>query len=132
MGVKRLTKAEDERLSILVEEMGEALQVVGKIKRHGFESWDPTKTAKVTNRRLLEKELGDVKHAVDMLLRAKDVDADNVARRRGARPFKIWPYLHHQTRATAGFGRNFHLTVGSLGVRGFVAEQRRQTARGAR
>lgn len=37
-----LTAAEQERLAILAEEMGEALQIIGKIIRHGYESYNPT------------------------------------------------------------------------------------------
>ena len=52
-----LTPAESERLALLSEEMGEAIQAIGKILRHGYESTGP-KTI-VRNRTSLEKELGD-------------------------------------------------------------------------
>lgn len=54
-----LTPAETERLAILAEEMGETIQVIGKILRHGYDSRNPLegKTG-WTNRANLEKELG--------------------------------------------------------------------------
>ena len=38
-----LNDAEAERLAILLEEFGEAQQAVGKILRHGYESYDPSR-----------------------------------------------------------------------------------------
>lgn len=63
----RLTPAQAERLDWLQEELAEAIQAVAKIKRHGYESRDPTKTGALTNRRDLEIELGQVLRAVQLL-----------------------------------------------------------------
>lgn len=52
----KLTPAETERLAILAEECGETIQVIGKILRHGYESFHPKDYA-TTNRTLLENEL---------------------------------------------------------------------------
>jgi hypothetical protein len=51
----KLNPAEAERLSLLLEECGEVLQIIGKIQRHGYGS---------SNRSLLEKELGHIMHAI--------------------------------------------------------------------
>lgn len=58
-----LTDAEAERLAILAEECAEVIKCVGKILRHGYESYDPTGQVKGTNREQLEREIGDV-HAI--------------------------------------------------------------------
>jgi NTP pyrophosphatase (non-canonical NTP hydrolase) len=67
-----LAAAEFERLSILIEEMGEALQVAGKILRHG---WEPTEAGvRYDNRADLQRELGDVRAAMIRLCDAGDLN----------------------------------------------------------
>lgn len=44
-----LTPAEAERLFYLLEKLGEAQQAIGKILRHGYESYDPTVAAPPLN-----------------------------------------------------------------------------------
>jgi hypothetical protein len=68
-----LTDAEVERLAILSEELGEAQQCIGKILRHGYESYNPVVNTNLTNRRELEREIGDVQAAIDMLFAENDV-----------------------------------------------------------
>lgn len=105
-----LTPAEAERLAYLAEECGEAIQIIGKILRHGYESRDPTKAVPTfddnrggqtgvrntspTNRKLLENELGDVIRAVRMLSDAGDLDRATLDRL-GARGAPL-TYMHHQ------------------------------------
>jgi NTP pyrophosphatase (non-canonical NTP hydrolase) len=67
-----LSKAEYERLAILMEEMGEAIQIIGKVLRHGYEGHHPN-APHTTNRALLELELGDVRAAIILMLRADDL-----------------------------------------------------------
>jgi hypothetical protein len=50
----RLTPAEAERLALLLEELGEAQQIIGKILRHGYESYHPD-DPETTNRTLLAR-----------------------------------------------------------------------------
>lgn len=68
-----LTPAEYERLAILMEEMGEAIQIIGKVLRHGYEGHHPD-TPLTTNRALLEMELGDVRAAIILMMEAKDLN----------------------------------------------------------
>lgn len=66
-----LTPAEVERLAMLAEECAEVIQIVGKILRHGYQSWHP-KDPTTSNRALLRKELTDL-HAVHLaMIRAGD------------------------------------------------------------
>lgn len=106
----KLTPAENERLAYLMEECGEVIQIIGKIMRHGYESYDPTdpnnrvvgeggrgigKTLQVTtNRELLARELGDVMRAMDMMASAKDYEWLTVASAREKGPPS--KYMHHQ------------------------------------
>lgn len=99
-----LDAAQAERLFYLLEELGEAQQAIGKILRHGYESYDPTKVERVgehntpffppNNRKNLERELIDVIRAVQMLTQATDLDHKIIekALSKGA-PLK---YMHHQ------------------------------------
>lgn len=90
-----LTPAEAERLALLAEEMGEAIQVIGKILRHGYDSRHPD--GGPNNRGLLESELGDVGAAVDLMVEAKDVDREFIDYETGRKRRRVHTYLHHQT-----------------------------------
>ena len=91
----KLTPAEAERLAILAEEMGEAIQVVGKILRHGYESYHPD-NPQVTNRHLLEKELGDVRYSMINLCDKGDLFKSTIHKFADSKKLKINQYLHHQ------------------------------------
>lgn len=96
----QLTPAQHERLAILSEELGEAQQAIGKILRHGYESHNPTISVPederpATNREELEKELGDVVFAINLL--GSDIYQPAIGRRVLLKAEKIKPYLHHQS-----------------------------------
>ena len=102
----KLTAAQTERLAILSEELGEAQQAIGKILRHGYESCNPLwpeddgeggYERAPTNRESLEKELGDVVFAINLL--GNDIHQPTIGRRVLAKAEKIKPYLHHQDKA---------------------------------
>lgn len=71
--VNQLTDAEAERLAMLAEEAAEVIQVVGKILRHGYDSYHPS-TPMLTNRALLEEEMLDMKAVVDEMHSQGDFD----------------------------------------------------------
>lgn len=91
-----LTEAEQERLVILSEECAEVVQAVSKILRHGYESVNPKVPASETNREALERELGDLLHAMSRLKMSGDIDWNVVEERGMSKPARILPYLHHQ------------------------------------
>jgi NTP pyrophosphatase (non-canonical NTP hydrolase) len=91
-----LTDAQLERLAILSEELGEAQQAIGKIIRHGYESYNPVVDTGMTNRRELERELGDILCAIQMLVRANDMSMAAMEVRRGDKRQSIKKWLHHQ------------------------------------
>lgn len=89
-----LSDTETERLALLAEECAEVVKSVGKIMRHGYSSRNPTVTNSPTNRDDLEREIGDVLWAVDLMAHSGDISMlrardDGRSRRKG-------PYLHHQ------------------------------------
>lgn len=91
-----LTPAEIERLAILVEETGEALQMIGKILRHGYESHNPLIEDSLTNRTDLELELGDVFSAINRMSKAGDIDIEDIESHSIVKDVKIKRWLHHQ------------------------------------
>ena len=95
----KLSPAEHERLAILLEELGEAQQVIGKILRHGYESFNPCGDQGITNRILLEREMGDVVHATDRLFDAGDLDKECVFGHAMRKRERVRRFLHHQPDA---------------------------------
>ena len=91
-----LSPAELERLALLGEEMCEAGQIIGKILRHGYESYDPTDENAVVNRALLQKELGHVKAAIRLMSRAEDIDLREVEWHQTHKLESVKQWLHHQ------------------------------------
>jgi hypothetical protein len=91
-----LTEAEQERLAILIEECGEVVQAGCKILRHGYGSTNPNIPLSENNRQMLERELGDLMHAMNRMVEQHDLDWYVIERRTFSKPERIKPYLHHQ------------------------------------
>jgi hypothetical protein len=89
-----LSPAEAERLALLLEELGEVQQIIGKVLRHGYESRHPD--GGPTNRELLERELGDVQSAVDLMGAADDLSPSAILAARFEKTDRVHRYLHHQ------------------------------------
>lgn len=94
--VNSLSDAQLERLALLAEEMGEALQIVGKIQRHGYESKNPMEPSGLANASLLEIELGHVLHAIDLLCSKGDVSRILMEGARDDKERSVKRWLHHQ------------------------------------
>lgn len=103
----KLTPAEHERLSLLMEECAEVIAVCGKIMRHGYDSCDPTKKNSPTNRRLLIQELGDVAAAQDLLVDGRElIDGEfvcspieavsSIERHKVHKLYSVKKWMHHQ------------------------------------
>lgn len=90
----KLTPAESERLAVLMEELAEVQQVIGKILRHGYDSCHPDNPS-TNNRELLQKELGDVQAAFELMDNAGDIKSDIIAQFSEDKLTKIEKYLHH-------------------------------------
>lgn len=101
----RLTPAEAERLALLAEECGEVIQAIGKVLRHGFESTHPD--GGPTNREALEREMGDVYHAMVRMWGTGDLDWNAVTQRADDKARSVVRYFHHQ-------GHNVELTSGQV------------------
>jgi NTP pyrophosphatase (non-canonical NTP hydrolase) len=94
-----LTPAEAERLAILAEEAGEIVQAVGKILRHGYESYNPTTVRQIPNRRHLEIECGDIAAVIHDMCRQGDMQPGFIDTQRESKLARLEAgtlYLHHQ------------------------------------
>lgn len=98
----KLSPAELERLALLSEELCEVGQVIGKILRHGYESHNPFDRTKTTNRKLLEKELGDVTCAISLLTISADISRNSIKEFASIKLVSVQEYLHHQKDASGG------------------------------
>jgi len=92
----KLAPAEAERLALLAEECAEVIQVVGKILRHGYESYHPSNGG-MPNRSLLEKELGDVGAIVAMMAADHDVCEPAIASYAEHKTRSVLRWCHHQS-----------------------------------
>ena len=96
----QLSDAQIERLAILAEELGEAQQMIGKVLRHGYESQNPLAelgtNAHDSNRFNLERELADIAHAIEMMIRGEDVSSARMTARVERKRESIKRWLHHQ------------------------------------
>ncbi len=90
----KLTPAEAERLALLSEECGEVIQAIGKILRHGFESRHPN--GGPTNRQTLEKECGDLRHAMRLMTTSDDLQEEEITKSAVNKALNVVKYLHHQ------------------------------------
>lgn len=89
-----LSEADIERLAILIEEAAEVQQLACKILRHGWGSYNPFDENKTSNRRLLEKELGDLWFAVELMIGYSDLNRHSIEMFKNQKTEKIKPYLH--------------------------------------
>lgn len=89
--------AERERLALLAEECGEVIQVIGKILRHGYNSYHHD-YPQYTNAMLLEKELGDLRFATILMCQAKDILKDEIHSHAHNKGESVRRWLHHQPK----------------------------------
>lgn len=106
--VPYLTKAQSERLDLLAEELCEAGQAIAKIKRHGYNSYnpyDPNVTSDKDGRMRpdnlddLQKEIGHVFNAVDLLIAFGDIVNLEITVGRNHKRGMFAQFLHHQPAA---------------------------------
>ena len=90
-----LTPAEAERLAMLAEEAGEIVQMVGKILRHGYESYHPDHPGE-TNRQLLYGEIADLRGVMLLMSMAGDMNTTHDEVQIITRAKKKMRYAHHQ------------------------------------
>lgn len=88
------TLDEAERLAFAAEEMGEAIHMIGKTLRHGFDS-SHADYNNVSNRELIAHEIGHVLAAIDLLI-ASDIKSTTVQLSRERKHETVKQYFHWQ------------------------------------
>lgn len=91
----KLTPRQAERLAVLCEELGEAQQAVGKILRHGYNSYDPTVINPLINKYALENEIAHVMVAADMLCLDGDLSRSAIIKVADAKVLSVKQWLHY-------------------------------------
>jgi NTP pyrophosphatase (non-canonical NTP hydrolase) len=95
----KLTPAESERLAMLAEEAGEIVQMVGKILRHGYESYHPDDPNMTSNRTHLMNELNDLNGVIFGMCKYEDLDVKHFSL---ANAVSAWDrkikWSHHQDK----------------------------------
>jgi hypothetical protein len=98
--VNRVGEAEQERLGLFAEECGEALQIVGKILRHGLDSSHPEMPL-LSNKDLLEMEVGHIVAAFEILVACGTLNSLSIFREKVAKLEKLQSWLHCGTNLDA-------------------------------
>lgn len=92
----KLTNKEMEQLFCLQEELGEIIQAIGKILRHGYEEYSPYDETKTTNRQNLEREIGNANHWLNELCIDGKINSDEINRHSVEKAESCKPFMHHQ------------------------------------
>ena len=90
-----LTPKQTELLGGTSEECGEVVQVIGKILRHGLDSYKPTDPSFTTNRQNLTAELADIAAMTDLLIENGVIDASDWKALKDKKRFRFEQYAHH-------------------------------------
>lgn len=90
----QLTPSEAELLACASEEAAEVGQAIGKILRHGYESYHPDFPL-TSNRESLEKELGDLLAIQEMMVEAGSLNVLAIRRHADAKRKNVRNFLHH-------------------------------------
>ena len=90
-----LSPAQIERYALLFEEMAEAIQVIGKILRHGVKPTDPHTNITYDNTTDLEREIGQIKHAIILAESHGDISELKIMEHTKERFNTVNKYLHH-------------------------------------
>lgn len=91
----QFTAQQYERMGILCEELGEALQALGKAQRHGFYSSNPYKPEDGDNMEQLERELGHVIAAMGLLSEVTRLDLERIGKHVESKKRSVQQWLHY-------------------------------------
>lgn len=98
--VNRIGEPEQERLGLFSEEAGEVQVEIGKILRHGIDSFHPNEPG-LSNAQRLELEAGHVLAAIDLLVACGTLSREGLERSRRAKLQKLRSWLHCGTNLDA-------------------------------
>jgi len=78
--------------------MGESLKEIGKILRHGYQSYNPDMPGCMSNRHALTEELSHVWYAMELMGIAGDINPAIMRTMRRQKAEKIGKWTHHQSK----------------------------------
>lgn len=84
-----------ERIALLMEEMGELQQSLGKVLRHGYHSCDPTNPEHLGNSADVAREAAQVRWCIDFMLDNNDFPFSIYQEEKTKRTKTVGEYLHH-------------------------------------
>lgn len=93
----KLLPAQAEMLAVLAEECAEVQQVVMKILRRGYDSYNPFDESKTTNYDLLNKEVGDLVWVIKKLADNCGLNIKAVKESAKSKENRAEKYLHHNS-----------------------------------
>ena len=94
MNSSKLTNRQQERLILLIEEMGETAQIIGKTFCHGYAGSHPD-SPHICNRMHLEKEIGDIEIIIEMLVGYDDIGRIQIDAHKAQKRLRKINYLHY-------------------------------------
>ncbi|MDB4311966.1 hypothetical protein N9937_00910 [bacterium] len=86
-------------LTLLVEEAAEVQQIVCKIKRFGLGSYHPDKASGRTNRKELNKEVGDFLCIVDILIEQGILTTEMLEKSKASKLLKLEDWYDYHKRS---------------------------------
>lgn len=92
----KLSASQCELLDLLQEECAEVIQAISKIKRHGYYSFHPN--GGESNKQSLEREIGDVYAAIQLLVDKEEIDNSKCLERKMIKLDSVFKYLHHNSK----------------------------------
>lgn len=95
--MSKLTPAQHERLTKLIEECAEVSQAACKVLLHGYEGYDPGEAFPHTNMENLEEELGQLGMWIDVLVEHGDIRKSGLERSYQTKLETASKYLYHHT-----------------------------------
>jgi hypothetical protein len=90
-----LTEAQEERLTLLIEECSEVIKCACKIQRFGYHSINPYAPQDGTNLNQLQLEMGDLDAIYALLSNNGDVNMHDINTRHQVKYAKLHSYLRH-------------------------------------
>ena len=91
-----LTEAQEERLTLLIEECSEVIKCATKIQRFGYDSINPYSPHEGTNLHQLQLEMGDIVAVQRLMAINGDYFPQAVESRANEKYLKLQKYLTHQ------------------------------------
>ena len=100
--VNKLSRAETERLALIISACSAVNHACSQIIRHGYESAnDNPGNVLMTNRECFEIKVGELQYLIDYMVANKDIDREKVIQAALAKGVRLPFWTHHQKESQA-------------------------------